>query len=338
MACVAVIAFHARIPGCEGGWLGVDAFFVLSGYLITGLLLDERERTGRIAFGRFYLRRAVRLYPALVVLAVISLLLPTHTSWLHAVFALSYVSDLVLAVDGPMGWMGHSWSLSVEEQFYLVWPLALVLVRGRHVAWLAAAGIALSIAAAVVVDPFGTPIGHLGYFSPVTRGWSILAGCLLAAVLRGRTVPSRSAWPLVGVSVALGVSGLLLAHVEYTIRPQLLTVAATLTFLTAVRAGTRVLSWRPLVWLGRRSYGLYLFAPLPTAWLQDGPWWPRLVWSVVVGVTLAALSYRFVERPIQRRFGGTRPVTAPAPTDQGAARPRRLLMPRSARAAVRPGR
>ena len=142
LAVLAVIAYHLNFGWAQGGLLGVGVFFVLSGYLITDLLLSQRERTGRIWLGRFWLRRARRLLPALwVMLAVVavwvSLVQPEQLAALRqdVVAAFAYASNWwyvfqhvsYFASFGPPSPLGHLWSLAVEEQFYVVWPLLLIL-------------------------------------------------------------------------------------------------------------------------------------------------------------------------------------------------------------------
>src|SRR5262245_54776854 len=146
VAVLAVFFFHVHAPlPPYGGYLGVDAFFVLSGFLITGLLLDEARVTGTIRVGAFYLRRVRRLLPALLLLlaaylAVMPSIRPEVDQWTPALYAGLYVSDYARAFLGEIGLLSHTWSLSVEEHFYLLWPFAVLWLARRaslnRVLWL----------------------------------------------------------------------------------------------------------------------------------------------------------------------------------------------------------
>ena len=142
LAILSVMFFHATLsranaPRPSGGFLGVDVFFVLSGFLITALLLKEWDQKGSIALGSFYARRALRLLPALFVLMAVILLVPgvfylSQRPWWDAMVAAAYATNWVRAFGGDIGFFGHTWSLTIEEQFYVIWPLLLVgLLRLR---------------------------------------------------------------------------------------------------------------------------------------------------------------------------------------------------------------
>ena len=150
MAVFLAISEHTSIPGLRGGWVGVDIFFVLSGYLITSILVAEWRRTDTIRLGRFYLKRVLRLYPALILMLTLGVI---FYRWLGdggtlvgygktALLGASYTQDFALGLFGqPYGQLGHTWSLAVEEQFYLFWaPVLLLLLkfRQRPVPWLCA--------------------------------------------------------------------------------------------------------------------------------------------------------------------------------------------------------
>ncbi|MCM3926303.1 acyltransferase, partial [Frankia sp. AiPs1] len=198
LAVLCVLVFH--MDSLPGGYLGVDVFFVLSGFLITGQLLAERDRTGGVSLGRFYLRRAYRLLPAFWVLALVGLtavvLLGIGTAGERSEFLDSlaasalYVNNYfqVVRQSTGAGWLGHTWSLSLEEQFYLLWPLVLValcrwpwVARRLPVVLLGgAAGVALWRNALVTSGAPGTRT----YFALDTRADALLVGCALAAWLR----------------------------------------------------------------------------------------------------------------------------------------------------------
>src|SRR5690606_11647941 len=136
VAALVVVLFHCRVPGFGGGFLGVDVFFVLSGFLITSILLAEHAGTGGIALGRFYWRRALRLYPALLLtlagyLSVAPLLWPGHPHGTEALLAGLYLAVYSIPLSDYPDYLKHTWSLAVEEQFYLLYPLALILCLRR---------------------------------------------------------------------------------------------------------------------------------------------------------------------------------------------------------------
>jgi peptidoglycan/LPS O-acetylase OafA/YrhL len=199
LAVLSVIAFHAELPRFNGGFLGVEVFFVVSGYLITSLLLDEREKTGRVSLARFWLRRARRLLPALFVLLLATLTLSLTvapdslaTTRTDSAAALLYVSNwwqvvhqhsYFMSVDRPPLLL-HLWSLSVEEQFYLIWPLAVALFGRAAKRWvlpvalLGAAASALSMAWSF--DPSADPTRI--YVGSDTRSSGLLIGAALAVL------------------------------------------------------------------------------------------------------------------------------------------------------------
>src|SRR5690349_20309645 len=128
LAVLLVLLHHTRVPGFAGGFIGVDVFFVLSGYLITSILLREADSAGDIRIGRFLLRRALRLYPPLLLMLSAVLILgpsiwPTEQLGMPVLISALYLSDYATAFYGPLSVIGHTWSLAVEEHFYLLWPI-----------------------------------------------------------------------------------------------------------------------------------------------------------------------------------------------------------------------
>jgi peptidoglycan/LPS O-acetylase OafA/YrhL len=319
LAVLAVVTYHVVVlyridlPALHG-WLGVDVFFVLSGFLITTLLMTELQRTGRIALGRFWLRRAARLYPALLVLVAGCLVLAqlgyTTTTAPAGMLAMTYLTDFYRAAGrGSAGDVGHTWSLAVEEQFYLAWPLAVMLLRTRRrIVVITSAAAALSFGLLLML---AVPRAHdlRAYNAPDTRAWELLAGCLLALALhrrtqRGRTLPRR-------LGTAVSVPAVLLALVPLAVNLiwplQALSVTlATVATLTSIQAGAwpaRLLALVPLAWIGRISYGVYLYH-IPVARVLT----PRLplpgpfvvVGDILVTLICAWLSFRFLEEPVRR--------------------------------------
>ena len=358
VAIVAVIAFHAPWPHSGGGYLGVDVFFALSGFLITSLLVDERAERGRIDLRAFWVRRALRLLPALVVMLIgvgaYAAIRPDATSVAEvsdgfvrdALATLFYVENWVVALSHSYHpyLLSHTWSLSVEEQFYVLWPPALVLllsrVRWRTVALVTAAGIVASTALRIALSR-SRGITPRITFGLDTRVSALLLGCLLALLLARRRGAARSTERFVGALGALGVVGMAVlvwlvvgsrygaesigAHPSrvmqeaYTFAP----LAACAVIASVVLAPTtrlaRTLSLRPVVWLGRISYGLYLWHwPVDVVLAPSGSEPPTVglqVARVFVTVALAAGSYYVVERrflALKTRAQRVRDVHEPA--------------------------
>ena len=276
IAIAAVVLYHATdftFPAT--GLLGVDLFFVLSGFLITSLLLDEHRRTGAVSLGSFYRRRAIRLLPAMFLLlgvfvVVASFVGDMREAVVGAAAGLGYVMNHALAT-GHAGLLPdeltHLWSLSAEEQFYLVWPLVLLgFFRARiaFAAWACAIGIILVQLRALDLLATGASTQRVE-FGIDTRSLSILTGCLLALLLAGRlgSVP-RIPQRLELVAPVLFVA-LIVIDWKRSVFAGPLLVAALCSAVLVMQAldrtspVTRALSVAPLVFLGRISYGLYLW-------------------------------------------------------------------------------
>lgn len=325
LAVLLVIAVHTGFV--PGGYVGVDVFFVLSGYLITSILLRQRA-DGEWSIKSFYVRRARRLYPALLLMLVISLpfaLLLAPTRHLYAEDVLvsgAYLSDIVQALHfSQLSGLSHTWSLAVEEQFYLVWPFVLLLLVGMrsHTRWTVL--IAASLAAFGCLAVGGGAMMVL----PIGRGIGLLFGAMLAFGLERREWPWNPT--LTGV---LSLAGLIAAIVLAASVPY---GYASSSYLAACAAGVasvgligslisggvlaRPFGARPVAWLGARSYGVYLWHfPLLYALEQLGPFqrpWAlssnhpqplALLVALSGSVALAALSYRFVESRFLRSGRG----------------------------------
>lgn len=317
-AAIALVLLRHALPGvfAGAGVVGVVMFFALSGYLITGVLVAEHERTGTVSLGRFYRRRARRLVPALVVVVV-------------AVVAVTLLWDplgdrdeLGRTVLVALTWTGnlpfdqgsdatfHLWTLATEEQFYLLWPATLLVAlragRGRA-ALLAVAALWLLGCAATLAWLW--PHADLAYALPTS--WVVCFVIGAAARLYGDRWPGASA---TGAGAAIAV--LLLLSV-LPLRGHALTylaggpLVAALTVVLLLRWRDRAVGWSPLVWLGTVSYGAYLWNYPLTLWLRaaghDGAVAGLL--ALVLTLLAAAASWRWVERPF---LGRRRPVEVPA--------------------------
>jgi peptidoglycan/LPS O-acetylase OafA/YrhL len=336
IAILLVLLCHVRIPGAEAGFVGVDIFFVLSGFLITGLLVEEHERTGRIGLGSFYARRARRILPAAVLVLATTLLaarfvvspldlrriaddgLAASLSLANMRFALDATDYFAPADASPML---HFWSLAVEEQFYLLWPILLLTVARIERPRLAMAALATAVLAGsfILCSALTDTSSAWAYFSLPTRAWQLAAGGLLAlgSPLLGRlphAVAAAVGW--LGAAL-LGAS--LVAIGPTTAYPGLASLLPTLGAVALIASrgvigspGWIALARAPLRWLGRISYSLYLWH------------WPILVLGpvalglgvatdegagddlairvglAVIAIVLAAATWALVEQPLRR--------------------------------------
>jgi len=334
----AVLLYHGGF--LSGGWLGVDIFFTLSGFLITSLLLQEWARAGRIMLRDFYGRRARRLLPALfLAIALVGVeyvadpSLDTGLPYPVAAFSVIFYSgnwlEALLHRTDVLGLLDHTWSLAIEEQFYLVWPLALFFCLRRHLAARSLFVLALSLAVTSAV--LRAALWHLGvsgvYYRTDARADGLLIGCAAAALwstARARELMHR--WT--GLPVAIfGVAVVAVAALRLgTNSPStydgalfLVVLAAAVVILhTLAHDGsvlTRGLKTRPAVWIGARSYGIYLYhipifkAVDVTAIKNVARGWPAVATETALTVAVAAASYRWAEAPFlqRRRLRGAPP-------------------------------
>lgn len=307
IAILLVIASHVWHPYSTAGPVGVTVFFVLSGFLITALLIEEVERTGHASLHGFYARRARRLLPALLLLVLLVGTLQTSLGtplWSLGAVVL-YVGNWVAAAEGPMGFFKHTWSLSVEEQFYVLWPLLLIaaakLGGRRAVVVLALAGAVLSVVLRLWLWDGGAGAVRVRFGSD-TNAAGLLIGCALAAWLHGRTVTRRNR-PRLAAALVAGLSVVAASDAlwNYTILAPLVAMAVTpAVVLLLVRDGGLGLFGHPaLRYVGRRSYALYLWhAPLLVfATIAFGERSPlAMAVGVVATFAMAELSWRLVER------------------------------------------
>jgi peptidoglycan/LPS O-acetylase OafA/YrhL len=332
LAIVAVIGFH-YFPGVfRGGHLGVQLFFVLSGYLITGLLIAEHSRTDRIDLRAFWIRRGLRLYPALFVAVLGTLLfaavlghpgLRERAVPLSAGAALLYVNDFAALAGNFNGYLDPTWSLGVEEQFYIVWPLVLMgmlvlpaMARTRDRVGLGRLVVILAgcfaIANAVIFFAASHFLQHRNfgfrwdYFTPIGNATALLAG---AAVALAPPRPSRLLSWLAAAGGALIVAFFFVGPalhgngMWYGLQVLFVVAAACVIAHQAARR-FRPLAAEPVVWLGRRSYGVYLWhqailVAVAAVLTQATPLELALI-GIPCSILVAALSYRFVEQPCLR--------------------------------------
>jgi len=328
-----VLVYHAGVRWVPGGFVGVDVFFVISGFLITSLLVREAERTGRVALARFYARRARRLLPA----AALALIAAAAVTWWllpitqRSVFGLDIVSAAFyvvnwrladrsvdyLAEDIGASPVQHFWSLAVEEQFYIVWPLliiaALLVARRFKTPLRPTMGVAL----ALVVIPSLAWSAHqtstspsTAFFVTTTRLWELGIGAAVAVAATWWTRLNHTTAVILGLLGATGLaySGLAIHASDpwpgtLALIPVLSTAAVIIAGVNAADTGTnRILTWRPLVWIGSLSYSWYLwhwiFIVAGTAhWGTLGA--RRGILLTAASLIPAWLSHRLVEDPIR---------------------------------------
>ena len=319
VAVLAVIAAHAHVPYTSGGGLtGVTAFFVLSGFLITRLLAAEFSATGRIDFGAFYVRRALRLLPALLLLVAVCAVVYGFTGRIAQIVTtappvLLYAGNWVSAFHGPISPFQHTWSLAVEEQFYLLWPvtfLAIALFAGRRgslAPWKAILGAAIAFALWRSLVWTVTANYDRAYYAFDTNAFALLVGCALG--LRPDSLRAAVSPRLLGLVALVGLAVIALdtalprlVRLDQTgvlmVLPVRGTIGAALV-IASRGSGFLVLTNPPLVAIGRISYGLYLWHWVVPRLAE--PWLPEsglLRETVSVGATFAisAASFLLLER------------------------------------------
>ena len=387
LAVVAVVLYHLNLTWAQGGLLGVTIFFVLSGYLITRLLLNEVAKTGRIDLKSFWIRRIRRLFPAVVTVVVVTCALCTifnhvmltkmrpdilpsllfFNNWWQIAQDVSYFNAL-----GDPSPLTHFWSLAIEEQFYLIWPPLLFAMVSMHVSKPNTRRVVLALAAAsalammVLYNPAADP--SRVYYGTDTRVFSLLLGAWMAFIpdrdlapvrlahrlgldrlvdtaKRGKNAESKqdttaddaaetaptqpsalvrfwsspASIDVLGVVGLIGLAAMVALTNGYTafqyrggtLLCSILTLMVIAACVQPQGMVARALSAEPLVWVGKRSYSIYLWHyPLlllmnPVANINDTPWWQYIL-QVLLVVAVAECSYRFIETPFRKgTFGRT---------------------------------
>lgn len=318
VAMVMVIADHCRVPVFYQGYLGVDLFFVLSGFLITRLLMDEIDATGRVDLSGFYLRRLLRLAPALLLFLTAYLLIapwlwPQFDLLLHvrdAGLAAFYLSDYSEAFWHNPNVLIHTWSLSVEEHFYLIWPFAVLLLARIEPRWrlVGLFGIYL-LASAWRIFEYETMGWDSTYYRFDTRIGGLVCGALLAISLQPKGLVSERAANAVGLFAWAAL--LLCLSIGFWGAPWSLVVMTNLAHMAAcgllISASTKnswvssILSAPPLVGVGIISYGMYLWHyPAALYFRELTPWYLTGPIVLSFSIVMATVSYLTIERPLQR--------------------------------------
>jgi peptidoglycan/LPS O-acetylase OafA/YrhL len=325
-----------------GWWMAVDMFFVISGYLITTLLLREWAGNGRISLKAFYIRRASRLYPLIFAVVVISVIqqltrpdAPSTPSW-SSIFSMAfYYSNFQQLAHTPDLFNSWSslWSLAIEEQFYLLWPICLIVLLGRSFKLVRPLVVVSVLTVAIwtyrSVSWFNTMSAGVGfdeaaeawrtfYFSTFHRPDGLFIGCATAIVLalprtrwvRGVILTAhRLRFVAIPVLLVIITQAAVDEHASWQVYWGLalfnLLMATVLIELIEFRESrlARLLSYRPLLWVGRRSYGMYVFHLAILMLLIDGLGISTIPWiftAIAIVIAVAALSYRYYEDPIRR--------------------------------------
>ncbi|MEY3434097.1 MAG: hypothetical protein RL057_477 [Actinomycetota bacterium] len=343
VAVIAVLLYHLGIDWIPGGFLGVDLFFVISGYVITGLILDSITRSGTLDLRAFYLSRVRRLLPALIAMLV-------FTTLYIGVYAPEtvrrFISDIPYVLSGSMNWalvareqdyfesigrpplLQHTWSLAVEAQFYLIWPLVLLFILryfGKKNISIAALAIALAsgvalFAYSIRIDTQESAISHV-YFGTDTHSIGLFLGSALAVSWKPQNLTreiSKRAQDFVDLIGVFGFLGLLATFLFinesdptlYRIAFPLAAIFGCFTLISVVHPASRfapLLSSRVLIWIGERSYGIYVWHWIVFQLTRPsidlvGDDWALYSLRVLIVFALADISLRYIEIPVRRGY------------------------------------
>ena len=343
VAVIAVLLYHLGIDWIPGGFLGVDLFFVISGYVITGLILDSIARSGTLDLRAFYLSRIRRLVPALIAMVV-------FTTLFIGVYAPDtvrrFIADIPYVLTGSMNWalvsrqqdyfeaigrpplLQHTWSLAVEAQFYLIWPLVLLFILryfGKKNIPFAALAIALAsgvalFAYSIRIDTQESDIIHV-YFGTDTHSIGLFLGSALAVSWQPQNLSkeiTKRAQDFVDFIGVIGLLGLLSTFLFinesdptlYRIAFPLSALFGCATLISVVHPASRfapILSTRPLIWIGERSYGIYLWHWIVFQLTRPsidlvGDDWALYALRILIVFALADISLRYIEIPVRRGY------------------------------------
>jgi peptidoglycan/LPS O-acetylase OafA/YrhL len=343
IAVIAVLLYHLGIDWIPGGFLGVDLFFVISGYVITGLILDSIEKSGGLDLRAFYLSRIRRLLPALIAMVVLTTL---YIGVYAPETVRRFLNDLPYVFTGIMNWalvnreqdyfeaigrpplLQHTWSLAVEAQFYLVWPLVLLFVLRyfgkKNISFVAlaialASGIALFLYS-VQIDIKESAVSHV-YFGTDTHSIGLFLGAALAVSWKPQNLTkeiSKRAQDFVDLIGVFGFLGLLSAFLFinesdptlYRIAFPITALFGCATLISVIHPASRfapILSTRPALWIGERSYGIYLWHWIVFQLTRPsidlvGDDWALYSLRVLIVFALADISYRYIETPVRRGY------------------------------------
>lgn len=342
IAALSVAGSHSWLPALAGGFYGVDMFFVLSGFLITRLLYDEYAATGRVDLPRFFLRRFLRLTPPLLALLAAYLVIapfawPEYSPWAHlrdAALTAFYLSDYARAFWGAPHVLQHSWSLGVEEHFYLIWPLVFLALLRLPARWRLTALFCLYVAATSwrMINEDDTSPWRETYFRFDTRASGLILGALIATALdKVDRIPEQfgnvaGAFAVYALALALMVGRWQLpSSLEWTMTLAEFGAAALLIAASAPRSWvSRLLSTPPLVALGILSYGIYLWHyPAAYFFRERLPWYETLPIVLLIAVPMAGLSHVLLERPLRGFRRSLKPLPPPEEEPDAAVAPSR---------------
>jgi len=324
LAVTSVLLYHAGF-GLSGGYIGVDVFFVVSGFLITSLLQREFQSTGRISLSGFYARRARRLLPAATLVLITTVVLAqqmlnpvrAHQTAVDSLWSGGFLANFHFAQVGadylqstqPPSLVQHWWSLAVEEQFYVIWPglLALTWFVWRRVT---AAGLSICIAVTVASFAIGVYLTEhnpsWGYFASWARAWELsLGGVCAFAWGHRRRIPWGAVLGWLGMAAVVATIFVYDETTDFPGTAALVPVLGTVAVILSIgaRGGPgALLSLAPLQWIGARSYGIYLWHWPLLMLLHDRQDSPSALWrggTLVVSVAIAALSFVLLENPIR---------------------------------------
>lgn len=336
LAVIMVLAYHLKMPFAKSGLLGVTVFFVISGYLITGILINEIEESGGVDLKNFWLRRIRRLLPAVLSMAVVMIFV---SAVVNRVVFTKGCNDLLSAVFGYNNWwqifrkvsyfenagapspFTHCWSLAIETQFYLIYPILLILLskarnRGKVFAAVTAVLAMISVVLmGVLYSPDGDP--SRVYYGTDTRAFSLLIGALAAIQKEYHIIKVKlqvKLWAVIGsisVLILIGMMMLISSYSSFLYYGGQAIVSVLVAFVVYAVTVSRsllniILGSSILKWIGDRSYSIYLWH-YPIIVLMSGgkraAWW-IVILEVVLSVGVAELSYRFIETPVRHGIIG----------------------------------